>query len=333
MANVTFKYGGKDIALLQYLEDRLKANPSSSLFAMLAYFYVEIDRVGEALSVAQRGVIAHPAYSTGHVVLAMAMMKAGLFTDAHRELLKAADLHPGSKIVEWVSSDFESRAQADLIGKKLAVQFRRTSADPDIMKKVGETLKRNALRKNENDFLIPGLDTIVGDDLSKVQKRFTDSLSKLGVQLPQPRRPKSEPLKNRTGSSIAKSIIDKVSRESDAQPGAEEVPKAVVEPEKPEPGPGEGDFDLDTLARELVAAGPIRSDKSPVDEAGPRDESSGIELSPEIVTDTLALIFEQQGQTKTAIEAYTILITKKPEKADFYKERIAALKSKTDAAH
>ena len=94
---MNYRYGGKDVNLLRYLEERVKQNPGSSFFAMLSYFYLEVEKIPEALSIAQRGVIAHPSYSTGHAVLAMAMMKARLFYDARKELAKVNELNPGSK--------------------------------------------------------------------------------------------------------------------------------------------------------------------------------------------------------------------------------------------
>ena len=329
MIGVTLKYGGKDVSLLKFLEERLTANPSSSLFAMLAYFYLQVDKVGEALSVAQRGVIAHPAYSTGHIVLAMAMMRAELFSDAKKELLKAADLHPGSEILGAISADFESRAQADSIGKKLAGQFRKTSGDPDIMKRVEETLKQNPMKKTDEDAIIPGLDDIVGDELTRVQRQFTESLNRLDSIVPPAKQAEDTPAKQ-SESEIARAIIDKVTREVEGKEPQEEKHDRPIPEEPPLNEPIGSDFDIDALARELVTAKPISPEIDGID-AG-KDDGASIELSPEIVTDTLAKIFEQQGQTKTAIEAYNILIAKKPERADFYRERIAFLTSKTDGS-
>lgn len=50
-----------------------------------------------------------------------------------------------------------------------------------------------------------------------------------------------------------------------------------------------------------------------------------------MVTDTLAMIYEQQGQIKAAIKAYNILLKKKPEQADFYMKKIAELTKRIDA--
>ncbi|MFZ1083261.1 MAG: hypothetical protein WAO19_15215 [Candidatus Kryptoniota bacterium] len=363
---MNYNYGGKDVILFQYLEERIRRNPSSSFFAMLAYFYLEIDKVAEALSVAQRGVIAHPNYSTGHVVLAMAMERARLFIDAKKELLKAYDLHPGSKIVERLIGELEKSEQADEIGKKLAEQFRKNSGK-DIMKTVEETIEANRPKPSTDDFMIPGLDVIIGEELLKASPPPREQDLRQVEPLPietgftktfTERIPPTEeiPSVENNASNIAKAIIDKVTREVETKnlTESEQVrseqdleSKPPVEPsiradetmdipppaEIKEPGfkPSnrvEKEFDFDALARELESAGPIKPEEDTTHNVG---EDSTIELTPEIVTDTLAIIFEQQGQIKAAIEAYNILIKKKPAQADFYNKKIAELTKRIDA--
>ncbi len=327
---INFQYGGKDLVLLQYLENKLKKDPGSTFFAMLSYFYLQIEKVGEALSIAQRGVIAHPDYSTGHAVLAMAMMKAGFYRDARKEILKAADLHPGSRMIESLREEVEKQEQADAIGRRIAEQYRK-NAGSDIMKTVEETLKANPITTSDDDLLIPGLEAIIGEDLSGLP-------SKLSVP-PEPVEPQAEALAAEDepepeageDSVNARDIIDRVTREF-----GDKITTDLKNPEAQEAAPdstsqGESDdFDLDALARELDAAGPIRPGEPTGDDQA---EDRGIELTPEIVTDTLAAIFEQQGQLKTAIEAYSILLKKKPEQAEFYRTKIAELETRANEQH
>ena len=87
-------------------------------------------------------------------------------------------------------------------------------------------------------------------------------------------------------------------------------------------------FDLDALARKLESAAPIKPEE---DSSRSGSGDSDIELTPEVVTDTLAMIYEQQGQIKAAIKAYNILLKKKPEQADFYMKKIAELTKRIDA--
>ena len=92
------------------------------------------------------------------------------------------------------------------------------------------------------------------------------------------------------------------------------------------PGQFGSEIDFQALARELESAAPIKPQE---DASRANDDDSQIDLTPEIVTDTLALIYEQQGQIKAAIEAYNILIKKKPDRADFYTQKINELAQKT----
>jgi tetratricopeptide (TPR) repeat protein len=320
---MNYQYGGKDLVLLQYLEERLRKDPGSSFFAMLSYFYLEIGKVAEALSVAQRGVIAHPNYSTGHAVLAMAMMRAGFYRDARKEILKADELHPGSKMIDSLKTEVDRQEQADSIGRRLAEQYRKT-AGTDIMKTVEETLKANPITSSNEDLLIPGLESIVGEDFSKSPPKYVIDAepaapAREAEHSEEAEGPAEEPVK-------AREIIDRVAREfgekidTNIKEPEQHVDMPAAEPREPE------EFDLDALARELDSAGPIK----PVGAPAGREDDSGIELTPEIVTDTLAMIFEQQGQLNTAIQAYNILLKKKPEKGDFYREKIAELTARAD---
>ena len=388
---MNYRYGSKDVELLRFLEDRVEKNPASSFFAMLSYFYLDAGKIAEALSIAQRGVIAHPNYSTGHVVLAMAMMKARLYYDARKELAKANDLKPGSKIVESLTTILEKEEQADEIGRKLAEQFHKNRASgKDLMKTIEDTIESYRAKSGNEDFIIPGLDAIVGSEPQRISSQLKTpipsqaDLSSKYSDLDRDEQKISEAVgKGEKASTIARAIIDKVSREMESanppiqnksvsSPGLKEptggtltqppqgtdlspesspeeistkrfsgpsetigeppsgsVPAGAAPPinERDEMGPEIGDFDLDALARELEAVGPIKPAEDSLRET---NGETGIDLNPEIVTETLARIFEQQGQFKTALEAYTILMQKKPEHAEAYRKKIDELTQRTN---
>lgn len=362
-----YHYGNDDEDFLKYLEERVEINPSSSFFAMLSSSYLETDRIAEALAVAQRGVAAHPNYSTGHIVLAMAMMKARLFYDARKELAKARDLNPCSKIAENLAAKLDKEEQADEIGRKLAEQFQKNRAGgKDLMKTIEETIEAYRPKEAGEDLIIPGLDAIIGDEHSQLETQLlTPTLLPSQLEMP-PKYPDlgqdKQEVPGMSGkvegrSTIAKAIIEKVAREiesksvessdlreaknespllqaesstielppTEKEPITPEIPSSTYEPDEVEPDTS--DFDLDSLARELEAAGPIKPNE---DRPREQNEETGIELTPEIVTETLARIFEQQGQLKTAIEAYNILIQKKPEQAETYQKKIAELAQRTN---
>lgn len=330
---MNFQYGGKDLVLLQFLEQRVKKDPGSAFFAMLAYFYLGMDKVPEALSIAQRGVIVHPNYSTGHAVLAMAMMRAGFYRDARKELLKAWDLRPGSKMIEMLTEEVDKQEQADAIGRRIAEQYRK-GAGTDIMKTVEETLRSNPIKTSDEDLLIPGLESIIGEELQDMPPELMPPLEPAETQQETVEPPSEEEAADlEDESSSAREIIDRVTREfgdkiSTDLDEPEEQKEAAAEEE---PAESTEEFDIDALARSLDSAGPIRPQAD--ETTGDHDEDKGIELTPEIVTDTLAAIFEQQGQLDAALEAYNILLKKKPEQAEFYRKKIAELESRTNEEH
>lgn len=331
--SINFQYGGKDIILLQYLEERLEKDPGSAFFAMLSYFYLSLDKVAEALSIAQRGVIVHPNYSTGHAVLAMAMMRAGFYRDARKELLKAADLRPGSKMIEMLSEEVERQEQADSIGRRIAEQYRKR-VGADIMKTVEETLKSNPIKPSDEDLLIPGLESILGEKFQEMPPGLTGlpGAAEESTVDDETGDEKSETLDLEYESSSAREIIDRVTREF-----ADKISTDLDEPDQhkkertaKESGGHPDRLDLDALALQLDSAGPIRPETG---STGKLLEDKGIELTPDIVTDTLAEILEHQGQFDSALEAYNILLEKKPEQAEFYRKKIAELESRTNEEH
>ncbi len=68
--------------ILQVLEDRVRSNPKSLLFARLADEYLKYGRIHEAIELCLQGVKQQPSYITGHFILAKAYV-------ANEELEKA----------------------------------------------------------------------------------------------------------------------------------------------------------------------------------------------------------------------------------------------------
>ena len=270
--------------------------------------------------------------------------------------------------MEGLKAALDKQEQADEIGRKLAEQFSRNRpGGQDLMKTIRDTIEAYRPKMLTEDFIIPGLDEIMGPAVSDTDQPFEtptlvppqSAVVTVGLRVEDVSGERGE---DAEASTIAKAIIAKVAREMEAKsPQTSESDNAVektdaphesfdkakastVEPptlrssadsiSPPPPAHEREEFDheldevdLDALARELDAAGPIRP---PADKERDHGEESGIELTPEIVTDTLAMIFEQQGQLKTAIEAYKILMEKKPEQAEIYRTKIGELTKRTN---
>lgn len=281
-------YGGRDLALLNFLEERIRRNATDPLFAMLAYFYLDVGKVAEAISVAQRGVIAYRAYSTGHIVLGMALMRAGFYSEAKKEILLAKELRPNSNMIRKLLAKLEQEERAETIGIKLAEEFLTKRG---IMEEVAEAIRNKATEKSPDDSLIPGLEVLISD-----KRRKDESLIPHGLLTKDRETP--------TDDGKTENVVPWTKH------GAEITDE-------------DGVIDIASLARELESATPHSADRDVKD-----DQGEGLALGPEIVTETLAKIFEEQGNVETALEAYRLLVIKKPERALFYNEKIAELKRK-----
>lgn len=269
-------YGGRDLTLLNFLEDKISHDATSPLFAMLAYFYLDVGKIAEAISVAQRGVITYKDYSTGHVVLGMALKRAGFFSEAKREILLAKELRPNSQLISKLLAELEKEERAETIGIKLAEEF---LSKKGIMEEVAEVIRNKSTEKSQDDLLIPGMEVLIGDKHGKERGFIPDHLLKKDL-------------------------------ESYMNDGQEKVHRKE-------------DIDISLLARELESAKPL----NPVRDSQ-EDQGEGLVLSPEIVTETIAKIFEEQGNIETALEAYRLLVIKKPDRALFYNAKISELKEK-----
>ncbi len=71
---------------IRYLENKLKQNPDSLLFARLADAYLEMGRVEEALKMCEEGIRKHPYYVTGHFVMGKCYLSKKQFDFAEKEL-------------------------------------------------------------------------------------------------------------------------------------------------------------------------------------------------------------------------------------------------------
>ncbi|MGC8594387.1 MAG: tetratricopeptide repeat protein [Candidatus Kryptoniota bacterium] len=286
-------YGGRDLALLNFLQEKVSQNATNPLFAMLAYFYLDVGKVAEAISVAQRGVIAYRTYSTGHTVLGMALMRAGFYSEAKKEISIARELRPNSNLIGKLLAELEREERADEIGMKLAEEF---LSKRGIMEEVAEAIRNKTAERSPDDSLIPGLEVLVSGRRKKDENIIPDRF--LGKN--------HEPPSNSDKTEDQRNLKE-----------AGEMKLNV------EPTDDRGFIDIASLARELESAKPLPTVRDWSD-----DQGEGLALTLEIVTETLAKILEEQGNFETALEAYRLLVIKKPDRALLYNEKIAELKRK-----
>ncbi len=73
---------------IKYLEERLKENPKSLLFARLADIYIRRGRIDEAITLCSQGIQHHPYYLTGNYILGKAYDTKGEQDKAEAEYKK-----------------------------------------------------------------------------------------------------------------------------------------------------------------------------------------------------------------------------------------------------
>lgn len=79
---------------LRFLEEHLKKNPDSILFARLADAYLKEEKVAEAIAVCEEGIKKHPYYVTGHLVLGKCYLANKLYDQAEKEFKRVLFFDP-----------------------------------------------------------------------------------------------------------------------------------------------------------------------------------------------------------------------------------------------
>lgn len=79
---------------IQFLENHLKSNPNSILFARLADVYLQMENVDEAIQLCEEGIKKHPYYATGHFVLGKCYMANKLYEQAEKEFKRVLLFDP-----------------------------------------------------------------------------------------------------------------------------------------------------------------------------------------------------------------------------------------------
>jgi tetratricopeptide (TPR) repeat protein len=97
---------------LTWLEEQVKANGGSPLFARLALAYLDRERVDEALPLCIAGVAKFPDYVTGRLALGKCYLALKKYSDAKKQFERVLDLLPTSSRVELLLQeigDLESK--------------------------------------------------------------------------------------------------------------------------------------------------------------------------------------------------------------------------------
>lgn len=91
--------GWKKFMNIELLEEKLRRNPNSPLFARLAEAYVEAQRVEEAHSLCEKGLKQFPNYATAHLIAAKCSAELGKIESAQRHLELAMGSFPDNELL------------------------------------------------------------------------------------------------------------------------------------------------------------------------------------------------------------------------------------------
>jgi len=97
------------LAAGRFLREALERDPASLAFVGLADLALREDRPEEAIRLCRSGLSHHPNHSTGHLLLALALERAGEEDEAVRELQAVLELDAGNRLAARRLAEAERR--------------------------------------------------------------------------------------------------------------------------------------------------------------------------------------------------------------------------------
>lgn len=95
-------------------------DPSTIVFVPIAEYLLLYGLVGEAYEICCKGVKLHPAYVSGHIIMAKIEMKRGRWDEADKALRQALEIVPSNSVAEGLMKRLEVlRAGVEYEGSKM----------------------------------------------------------------------------------------------------------------------------------------------------------------------------------------------------------------------
>lgn len=79
---------------MAFLEEQLRRNPDSILFARLAHIRLNDSRIDEAIKLCEHGLTKHPYYVTGHMILGRCYLAKKMYDQAEKEFKRVLHFDP-----------------------------------------------------------------------------------------------------------------------------------------------------------------------------------------------------------------------------------------------
>ena len=285
------------------LEQQVGANPSSPLFARLADILLKNGEISRAIDVCQRGIEAHPEYSTGKLVYARSLAARDRFGDAVRALSPLLEAYPGNILLEQLVEEWEAR---------------ETPADVPSAVMTG----------------IESQSIVTGPPPTDILPSETDP------EAEQADVPESEPTaeveiqtvpETVTGPEIEPTTEVEFETVTEPETGPETISEAEPQsplneiPETAPPGmeAAETSGETQTVPDDAVMMLGGESHPAPL-----MQSATGFVERDRIISRTLAEIYASQGATAEAVETYRLLIERIPGKQEVFGPRLKELEEK-----
>jgi|YelNatPaOPRAMG01_1025707.scaffolds.fasta_scaffold00014_38 tetratricopeptide (TPR) repeat protein len=307
---------------LFHLEERLRNNPGSLLFARLADHYCQLGRIEEAIQLCQQGLQRHPRYATGYVVLAKAYWRKGQLDAARSALDKSLELEPHNLQALSLRAQI-LRASGSL--SEAAQDYRDVLALNPLDE--GARLELESLESLE--------ETLVGPAETSIRTSRTQPVQQLDELTEVP----SESLGAASDEEVEK-VLDEIfdtgleTVETEFEPELEvEEEQELVPPSSLEESSPEEEELKEILGLEEDQSQPPRETVEQREEPARPEESStqpgpsGQRRRPTLVTPTLGEIYAAQGQYAKAIGVFQVLKERDPDNPE-WDRKIEMLKRK-----
>ncbi len=277
----------------------------SPLFALHAEELLEKGDPAAAIELCLKGLQEYPDYTSAYSVLARAQKLAGDREEAVKTLRNAEQRFPANRAISFYKKNLEDQEKIP----------EKEKSPVDVIHKAGDRnsmaflkMFRDNKEFGEGEIRASDVNLIPGLNLSPIgMTHFTggpeDHIEKLPVPPAFPEIPAGE------DEDYQKELENQKAVFSDIISDGDEIEGAVVSPVK---------HNLSDIARQL---NDLSAPEDNLDADIGNEERS-------FVTETIAGIYEAQGAYEAALEAYSELAGKFPDKEEYYNKKIKEIKAK-----
>jgi tetratricopeptide (TPR) repeat protein len=330
---------------IEELRKKLAKNPSSRLFLQLAEEYRRSGNPEEAIAVLEEGLKHHPNYTAAKVCLGKALVDLNRLSKAKEILEEVVKIVPENLVANRALADIyyiQGNMEAALSRYEIIQMY--NPADEEMTARIEEIKKslevsvpgkeayeplgiveEDQKKKEEEEVVPPPAQGEIGEEMFfPVEKGFEVTQEPPLVSEEEMDKPSMTEAVSPPDTGLSK--LEDLSK---PPRGEEAIPEIELDFTKTEDGLPELEA---SLGVKMVSPSPPEERISPTPEvegAGEKAERESVtfgEVEDELLTPTMAELYEKQGMLDKAIEIYNKLLDKYPNSREL-KGRIARLKA------